>query len=305
MNRTSWIGVIACLALLFTWSWWNAKETAKRMEAERIAAEEAAKNAPPEPDTKDGETAKTVGAPTEEPPKPFTFTTSAGKTYQDAVVMRLATDAIQIRHAGGIARIPLAELPEDIRRQVSGAQKKMITAMEDGIEVGKTYDIIRDSQLLNGPSDTAAKIINQKATQALGTTHFLSIDTSCTIKVTALQNGWAQIAVVEPDHLAATHKGWISAKVIKKGNASKNQSGWVRNTTQLFTDPDGKNTFQGIIIQKAAISVADSGGDFLELQILTAPIRSIDQQSYLKNEEISGKLYLPRANFTTKPPGLW
>ena len=244
-------------------------------------------------------------AAAEDAPKPFTFTTSAGKTYQDAVVMRLATDAVQIRHSGGIARVPLAELPEDIREKVSGAQKKMITAMEDGIEVGKTYDVIRDSQLLNGPSATATKIINQKATKALGTTHFLSIDTSCTIKVLALQNGWAQIAVVEPDYLAATHKGWISAAVIKKGNASRKQSGWVRNTTQLFTDPEGKNTFQGVIIQKAAISIADAGGDFLELQVLTAPIRSVDQQSYLKNEEISGKLYLPRANFTTKAPGLW
>ena len=71
MDRTSWIGVIACLALLFTWGWWNAKETAKRMEAERIAAEEAAKNAPPEPETKDGGTTKTVGAPTEEPLAPI------------------------------------------------------------------------------------------------------------------------------------------------------------------------------------------------------------------------------------------
>lgn len=46
MDRTSWIGVIVCLILLFTWSWWSTKEAAKRLEAERIvAAERAAEEA--------------------------------------------------------------------------------------------------------------------------------------------------------------------------------------------------------------------------------------------------------------------
>lgn len=36
MDRTSWIGVLVCLALLFVWGWWNTKEAAK------IAAQRAA-----------------------------------------------------------------------------------------------------------------------------------------------------------------------------------------------------------------------------------------------------------------------
>lgn len=36
MDRTSWIGVLVCLSLLFVWGWWNTKEAA------RIAAERAA-----------------------------------------------------------------------------------------------------------------------------------------------------------------------------------------------------------------------------------------------------------------------
>lgn len=67
MDRTSWIGVLVCLVLLFGWGWWNAKETAKRMEearknpppAETVATEEATtekpatseKNAPETPDS--------------------------------------------------------------------------------------------------------------------------------------------------------------------------------------------------------------------------------------------------------------
>lgn len=40
MDRTSWIGVLVCLTLLFVWGWWNAKEAA------RIAAERPAATAP-------------------------------------------------------------------------------------------------------------------------------------------------------------------------------------------------------------------------------------------------------------------
>jgi YidC/Oxa1 family membrane protein insertase len=38
MDRTSWIGVIVCLSLLFVWGWWNVKESA-RIAAERPAIE--------------------------------------------------------------------------------------------------------------------------------------------------------------------------------------------------------------------------------------------------------------------------
>lgn len=48
MDRTSWIGVIVCLCLLFTWGWWNAKETAKQLEAQREQAAQEALNPPKE-----------------------------------------------------------------------------------------------------------------------------------------------------------------------------------------------------------------------------------------------------------------
>ncbi len=48
MDRTSWIGVIVCLCLLFTWGWWSAKETAKQLEAQREQAALEALNPPQE-----------------------------------------------------------------------------------------------------------------------------------------------------------------------------------------------------------------------------------------------------------------
>jgi isopropylmalate/homocitrate/citramalate synthase len=41
MDRTSWIGVLSCLALLFVWGWWNTKEAAKQAEERRERAAEA------------------------------------------------------------------------------------------------------------------------------------------------------------------------------------------------------------------------------------------------------------------------
>ncbi|HRQ89194.1 MAG TPA: YidC/Oxa1 family insertase periplasmic-domain containing protein, partial [Bacteroidia bacterium] len=40
LDRTSWIGIVVCLGLLFAWGWWNTKEAA------RIAAEQAARPKP-------------------------------------------------------------------------------------------------------------------------------------------------------------------------------------------------------------------------------------------------------------------
>ncbi len=47
MDRTSWIGVIVCLALLFTWGWWSTKEAAKlaaQREVEKAKAAAVAKS---------------------------------------------------------------------------------------------------------------------------------------------------------------------------------------------------------------------------------------------------------------------
>ncbi|MDF1860612.1 MAG: membrane protein insertase YidC [Verrucomicrobiales bacterium] len=63
MDRTSWIGVIVCIALLFTWGWWNAKETAKQLEADRARAAEEAANAPEETPEVANAAAKATDAP--------------------------------------------------------------------------------------------------------------------------------------------------------------------------------------------------------------------------------------------------
>ncbi|MEM7697675.1 MAG: membrane protein insertase YidC, partial [Verrucomicrobiota bacterium] len=45
LDRTSWIGILVCLLLLFAWGWWSSKEAAKNAERDRIAREAAAAEA--------------------------------------------------------------------------------------------------------------------------------------------------------------------------------------------------------------------------------------------------------------------
>ena len=48
MDRTSWLGVLVCLCLLYVWGWYNAKETAKQLEAKREREAQEALNPPAE-----------------------------------------------------------------------------------------------------------------------------------------------------------------------------------------------------------------------------------------------------------------
>lgn len=57
MDRTSWIGALVCLGLLFGWGWWSSKEAAKQAVERARLAEIAAANAPPATDPKNATTA--------------------------------------------------------------------------------------------------------------------------------------------------------------------------------------------------------------------------------------------------------
>ncbi|MEX2579011.1 MAG: membrane protein insertase YidC [Verrucomicrobiales bacterium] len=61
MDRTSWIGVVVCVILLFVWGWWSTQEAAKqaaRQAAERAAQAERAPAEVPEGQTRPGDPAE-------------------------------------------------------------------------------------------------------------------------------------------------------------------------------------------------------------------------------------------------------
>ncbi|MDQ6479997.1 SH3 domain-containing protein [Dyadobacter sp. LHD-138] len=64
------------------------------------------------------------------------------------------------------------------------------------------------------PSLKGQKIVNQKATEALRETHYISVDKSVKVKILEKEKGWVKIQVMEPDWLQYTHIGWIEDKYL-------------------------------------------------------------------------------------------
>jgi YidC/Oxa1 family membrane protein insertase len=97
MDRTSWIGVLACLALLFVWGWWNTKEAAKLAAQRAAEAALAPKLAP----GKTGETkpADPASAPVVSAPAPGSPVVEAAVLENDFLRLHLTNQGAGIRRA--------------------------------------------------------------------------------------------------------------------------------------------------------------------------------------------------------------
>jgi len=84
-------------------------------------------------------------------------------------------------------------------------------SIEDSI-VGKVLGLTEDEiYLVNEPNDKANKIINQKATAVLGTTEYISVDTSCKVEIIEMVGDWVKVQVVDPEWLKDSHIGWMKS----------------------------------------------------------------------------------------------
>lgn len=87
----------------------------------------------------------------------------------------------------------------------------------------KIYNIIGKNVVVrSGPGENHDKIINKKATEALGETNYCEVDNSVKIIIEETKGEWTKIKVVEPDWLSETHNGWIPTSNIQIDN-NKNQ----------------------------------------------------------------------------------
>ncbi|MDB5192754.1 MAG: hypothetical protein JWQ96_2317 [Segetibacter sp.] len=64
------------------------------------------------------------------------------------------------------------------------------------------------------PGEKSKKLINEKATQSLGETHYCQVDYSTKVEVLESKGNWSKIKVVEPEWLSETHLGWIPSKYL-------------------------------------------------------------------------------------------
>lgn len=104
-----------------------------------------------------------------------------------------------------------------------------------GVESAKSGQTLKvngsDVVLHAGPSTKSEKLINQKATQILKTTQYLTIDNTVTVVEECNQAGWSRVRVTEPDWLRASHLGWVPSSALR--GQKKDNSGQV-----VFTEAD-------------------------------------------------------------------
>ena len=128
-------------------------------------------------------------------------------------------------------------------------ERKGILQLCDGSskKTGVIYKISgSEVNVRKGPGVNFSKIINQKATEILRTTQYITVDNSVTIYEECTQGEWSKIRVTDPDWLSKSHRGWVSSKFLRGKNVDSSGA-------ELFSEEDfyfDKNTrpYQSIIV---------------------------------------------------------
>lgn len=74
------------------------------------------------------------------------------------------------------------------------------------------------------PGEKSEKLVNEKATNALGETQYCEVDYSTKVEVLETTDDWSKIKVVEPEWLYETHVGWIPSNYLMSKDDEEKQS---------------------------------------------------------------------------------
>lgn len=123
-----------------------------------------------------------------------------------------------------IARKASEAAAEEARRNAEAEQREAriqeaARAPNFKCEVGRpTFSDIVDvkgtgTELRVGPSARAARIINKRATEVLGETHYISVNSNSRVQVQCEQGDWVRIQILAPDMFAHV-AGWVRRKIL-------------------------------------------------------------------------------------------
>lgn len=89
-----------------------------------------------------------------------------------------------------------------------------------------------DVVLRSAPNAKSEKLINQKATQVMKSTQYLTIDNTVTVVEECNQGDWSRVRVTEPDWLRDSHIGWVPSSSLR--GQKKDSGGKVEFTEADF-----------------------------------------------------------------------
>lgn len=76
------------------------------------------------------------------------------------------------------------------------------------------FSVKEESEIFQSPN-SKEKVLNQKATNALGETTYCEISRECIVKILDTKDEWVKIQVVEPSWLSSSHIGWVKKSCIE------------------------------------------------------------------------------------------
>jgi len=104
-------------------------------------------------------------------------------------------------------------------KKTTPVQSKELVVVEPVSKSPKIYNIEGEGIIIRkGPGEKYEKLINLKATEALGETNYATVDYSVKVLILETNSDWSKIKVVDPEWLSNTHIGWIPTKNILKTN---------------------------------------------------------------------------------------
>lgn len=106
-----------------------------------------------------------------------------------------------------------------------------------------------DVVLRSAPNAKSAKLINQKSTQIMKSTQYLTIDNTVTVAEECNQGDWSRVRVTEPDWLRDSHIGWVPSSSLR--GQKKDSGGVVQFSEADFvwdkkTSPHKKTIVAGV-----------------------------------------------------------
>ena len=172
-----------------------------------------------------------------------------------------------------------------------------------GIKAGREYDILKSGDLRAGPGEDQPRKVNQKASDLLGEIHYLSVDSSVTVRVHQTKDGWADVHVTQPSYLTASHRGWIPIDCIQGGANSNKVGGWIRHRCLVYAGKSTNSATVGYLSPPSSVGVADDNSGWLRL--IHGPIKIEGTDIFVDNPNFEGGLYIEASKFTTVVPGKW
>lgn len=100
--------------------------------------------------------------------------------------------------------------------------------------------------LMSAPGSSGKKLVNEKATAVLGSTQYLTIDNSTTVKEECNEAGWSKVGVTDPDWLKDSHIGWVPSKALR--DQIKNAAGQEEFTEADFVWDKKTTPYKKIIV---------------------------------------------------------